>query len=419
MLAPMARAMSATAPALEQSGGLVFKGIFLHPDHLVGFESSPATIEHETHNSEAALEAPYTSSSSSSNDSVVSLDYFSFRETSSSASSSSSPSSTASTPTMHSTPAFKPSHSFDIENVPLTSPAMLSFATFAPAGSQPASRAVSPKLGAPACRRVASSSMQRAVSSPVETQWALDRRRQAMCVATDLVNEQANRMARSKSVASPMLGLGMGPAPQQHAPSRGATTSRSRSGTSSPLITPFEQGWGSALPPRAPEPQRTVPFPYNVAYKPSSPARLARSHSVSHMGNGVAVTRSPPVSTTYQHHRKSLPGLYTSFASPPPPTSSSDTFTSTSASASGSNSASPVLTRPRRGTLTPLTPITSPTALHPILDDDAIAERSNPATAPLVGIIASELDVVAFEHDMADTPSSPPFKPHLHRGMTY
>ncbi|KAK4054737.1 hypothetical protein OIV83_000661 [Microbotryomycetes sp. JL201] len=409
MFAPMARAVSASASALEVSGGLVFKGIFLHPDHLAGFES---TVHHDENDSEGTHDssAPYTGSSSSSVDSAAGLDYFSFRDASSCSSASSSPSSTASTPTMHSMPFKSHPQPFEVNTAPLTSPAMLSFATFAPAGSQPASRAQSPKRGAPACRRVGSSSMQRAVSSPVETQWALDRRRQAMSVATEMINEQASRMARSKSVASPMLGFAGCPAPTL---GRGSATRKSRSGTSSPLITPFEEGWGSALPPRAPEPQRAVPFPYNVALKPNSPARLARSHSVSHMEHGITSVRSASIPSP---HRNSLPGLYKtvhSLASPSSPASSS--FSPSCAP----TPASPVMTRPRRGTLTPLTPIISSSISHCISDDAEIRSAQFPPT----GILAAEPNAVSGAVTVSDigmsTPGSPPFKPLLARGVTY
>ncbi|KAK4058140.1 hypothetical protein OIO90_000879 [Microbotryomycetes sp. JL221] len=405
MLGSMSRAASSSA-AVHQAGGLVFKGVFLHPDHLVGFDSP--SLENEDHTAlhttspgstmvETTMALSYTGSSSSSSiESMVGLDYFSFRPSSSSPSSaSSSPSSTASTPTID-TVAFKTSDNRLPEAAPMPSPAMLSFSTFAAPCSQPPSRASSPKLSSAAvCRQPSSSSMQRAVSSPVETQWALDRRRQAMCVASDMVNEQASRMARSKSVASHALSGGSSMPPR--GPSQPIRRQRPTPNARSPLVTPFEAGWGSSLPPRTPEPQHTVPFPYNVALKPTSPARLARSHSVSHIVpiSPSIASASTPSFGPHIAHRNSVPGIYTQIGSTSSPSS-------------------PVNTRPRRGTLSlsPLTPIVPcSSSMHPIMDFEPTTDEA----ASLIGL--------ALEGTLLDdeplAPALPNFKPSLHRGMTY
>lgn len=185
--------------------------------------------------------------------------------------------------------------------------------------------------------------MQRAVSSPVETQRALDLRTRAMTAASDALHEQAGRVARSRSVVG-LPGLGLG----------GVSMSRSqpsRSGASSPLVTPFEEGWGSALPPREYEAPPMIPFPYNVGVAAPNPNRLARSHSVTHIENQAPISPNIP-----SVHRHSLPTSHLPASAPSTPGST--------AMACG----------PRRGTLTlaPLTPIMPSLPLMSVEESHAI-----------------------------------------------
>lgn len=401
-MATMSMARAGSASAVRQpSNGVMMMGVFVHPSHGVQFEASaapsapttpmPATTAfvNPLKPAEDALPSQMDDLTLSSPSSpVVSepespTDYFSSRAFSYHRNSDSSFASNSSFSSVDSSAVTTPTCESPYPKAPCLSrrdssfgiypeasaacpspqfPASFSFSTFAPA-SQPASRASSPPRGLPYARR-GGSTMQRAVSSPVETQRALDLRTRAMSAASEMLHEQAGRVARSRSVVGlPGLGAAMS-----------RTGSRSPAlggGCPSPLASPFEEGWGSALPLREPQQPELIPFPYNIAVTPQSPYRLARS-------NSYAATENTPIAPVHSGSRKaSLPNTHLSGSAAP---------------------SSTVMSRPRRGTLTlaPLTPILPSSPLFAVEETSAFA--------------------AAVEHN---SPHASPRKPSFHRGVTY
>jgi hypothetical protein len=195
--------------------------------------------------------------------------------------------------------------------------------------------------------------MMRAVSSPVETQRELDQRRRAQLDANEVMHEQAAKLVRRRSIATvPGLAMGAGASMSR---ARGPRGSIGGEGCPSPLVTPFGEGWGAALPQREFEAQAMVCFPYNVASPASPHSRLARSYSVTNMEN-VGVPLCPTLPRSF-HHRNSLPTSHSPFPLPSPTIPSS---------------ASPVMSRSRRGTLAPLTPIIPSSPLMSVEETEAI-----------------------------------------------
>ncbi|GAA5862211.1 hypothetical protein JCM1840_001678 [Sporobolomyces johnsonii] len=241
-------------------------------------------------------------------------------------------------------------------------PASFSFNTFAPSTSRPSSRPPSPRAY-PYGRSTGGAAMARSVSSPVETQRQLEERQNTMMAATAAMDERTAKMVRSKSVAAALPTVG------GVAMSRSKAVSRSPTAIVSPLLTPFGEGWGAALPPRTPKSPAMLPYPYNLAAPARSPCRVVRANSY----GGIENQLSPLV-----EHRNSLPTTHTP-GSPAP--------------------SSPSVSRPsRRQRLTPLTAIVSPS---PESRDD----------------VHSSLDSFTF----SPSPSSPPsmVRGRLHRGMTF
>lgn len=399
MMAPMAR--SGSAHGIKS--GVLMHPIFIHPSHgLIGSEPFqineasftnpfPASVE-DTLNRVNDLTLSSPSSPALSDFPESPTDYFSTRHHSDASSystrASSASSSNCSTPTREQPYPKAPVLSRNNSTFHLTSskddvaivsplpspfPAAFSFSTFAAPGSNPPSRPSSPPRVHPYARRAASnaggSSMQRSVSSPVETQRQLDTRRRAMSQASEALSQQAGKMSRSKSVAglSTPTGLGFVATPMR--------TSSPR--PSSPLVTPFGDGWGAALPPREEVAPPMIPFPYNVAMPPKSPTRLGRSHSVS---GTEASTIAPPIRAPgLQRHRGSLPNVPIVTAAAPSSPSSR-----------------------RRSLLAPLTPIIPSS---PLMAVDEMAD--------LPACTNSFAAAVESHH------SSPNQKPALVRGVTY
>ncbi|GAA5831186.1 hypothetical protein JCM3766R1_002958 [Sporobolomyces carnicolor] len=152
-------------------------------------------------------------------------------------------------------------------------PASFAFNTFAPspASSRPSSRPSSPSRRAHPYAK-SSSAMMRSVSSPVETNRQVEARKNAMLAFTASMDERA-KMVRSKSTPNTPGATGCGVAM-----SRSAASSRA---PVAPFLTPFEDNWGSALPPRAVETSPMLPFPYNLA---SPPTRFRFNRANSYAG---------------------------------------------------------------------------------------------------------------------------------------
>ncbi|SCV68419.1 BQ2448_540 [Microbotryum intermedium] len=338
-LAPMARAASIPIPRVAE--GVVLKPIFVHPSHFEG--SAPASPylgpstssfyasysmsskSSETPDAETLVRVdclsldsspPSPSSSLASLDSLdscgSSTDFFaaafgrSIRssdaesyftlDTSPSSSNSSTP--TCESPMASFKPASEASEASECSSsLPTAFPASFPFATFAAPASRPATPPVSSVL-----RRASAaggSMMARSVSSPVETQRELDQRRRRQADASELMHESATKMARTRSMAAFGSSSMMSRAPSGFGlmPSRPGTPVAQPS-CPSPLVTPFEEGWGAALPPREQaEPATLPPFPFNHVGVNYSPGRLNRSHSATY----VPQYRAPASSEISSH----------------------------------------------------------------------------------------------------------------------
>lgn len=393
MMAPLARASNVV---LHPASGVLVKGVFLHPDHFASLEPLqqsagvefadpfPSVEDALKRVSDISLSSP--SSPASSHFPESPMDYFSTRHHSDAASYSTAASSPASsdcsTPTTEQpypkAPSLSRNSSFQfystVEPASSDFPATFSFSTFAAPESNPPSRPASPPRAHPYARRaVGGSSMQRSVSSPVETQRQLDHRRRAMSLASAALSEQVGKMSRSKSV----VGL-PGMATQQSVSGLGFT-SVTPVAPSQTRSTPFGEGWGAALPPREePEPQM-IPFPYNVALQssPRASSRLSRSCSVSTIDN-----KPMHSAAGLQRHRGSLP--VTPVLSAPGSPSLSPSIAMTSSR--------------RRSMLVPLTPIIPSSSL--------MAVEETPSTA-------------AFAAAVEATHNTSPKPGRLVRGVTF
>ncbi|GAA5896472.1 uncharacterized protein JCM6883_006916 [Sporobolomyces salmoneus] len=247
-------------------------------------------------------------------------------------------------------------------------PASFAFNTFAPSAtsSRPSSRPASPSRRAHPYAK-SSSAMARSVSSPVETNRQVEARKNAMLAFTASMDERA-KMVRSKSTpnAPPTPGCGV-------AMSRSAASSRA---PVAPFLTPFEDNWGSALPPRVVESSPMLPFPYNLACPPSR-FRLNRANSYAGTENHF---EAPKV-----ERHGSVPTI--SISGPP------STLSSSSASSGMTRSSSR-----RSSILRPLTPIVQ----QPSASQDGVC---------------SALESFTF----SPSPSSPPqmVRARLNRGLSF
>ncbi|GAA5872432.1 hypothetical protein JCM16303_004515 [Sporobolomyces ruberrimus] len=290
--------MAAMLSSLPSEIPVHFQGVFVHPDHFSAFsdeasscsstDSSSILSYDETDDDYEMQSEQYRDDRSAIQD--ESMDYFAPRPKSSTSSfytgSSDSTDSSdggasfssvdyedededvATTPTpgsAYTAPTFSRSSSSYGETYPdLTSapifPASFSFNKFSssPSSSRPSSRPSSPvRRSHPYAK--SSSAMLRSVSSPVETNRQIEARKTAMLAFTASVDEHA-RMVRSKSTPHAL------PTPGGVVMSRSVASSRA---PIAPFLTPFEDNWGSALPPREAEASTLLPFPYNLASPPT------------------------------------------------------------------------------------------------------------------------------------------------------
>ncbi|GAA6001044.1 hypothetical protein JCM5350_000979 [Sporobolomyces pararoseus] len=214
--------------------------------------------------------------------------------------------------------------------LPPTFPASFAFNTFAPspASSRPSSRPSSPSRRAHPYAK-SSSAMMRSVSSPVETNRQIEARKNAMLAFNASMDERA-QMIRSKSTPNAP------PTPGPAAMSRSAASSRA---PVAPFLTPFEDNWGSALPPREEKTTPLLPFPYNLA---SPPSRFRFNRANSYAGSENHFEAAPKVD-----RHGSVPTISVSSPSTTSSLTSSSGMTRTASSSR------------RSSILRPLTPIVS------------------------------------------------------------
>ncbi|GAA5940335.1 uncharacterized protein JCM15063_002603 [Sporobolomyces koalae] len=387
--------------SLPSETQIKLQGVFVHPDHLSGFSDevsscssadSSSLISYGTDDDDEDIDMSYRDARSIIQDNTD--DYFAPRPRSSNSSfytdSSDGGASfssieeeeedVATTPTPDScdrrAAPLSRSSSYDQTYPDLTSspfPASFAFSTFAPSPvpSRPSSRSASP-CASPALspsRRAhpyaaqRSTAMLRSFSSPVETNREVEQRKKAMLAFTESMDERA-KMIRSKSTPNagmPTPGAGV-------AMSRSAAASRAP--VSAPFLTPFGDDWGSALPPRSPQPSTMLPFPYNLATPPSPHSRLNRANSYA----GVENHYQPE---PRMEHRNSVPTI----------------------AISGPASSTVMRSSSRRSSvLRPLTPI--------------VAQSAEPPTG-----VCAALESFTF----SPSPSSPPslVRARLHRGLSF
>ncbi|GAA6013630.1 hypothetical protein JCM11491_002733 [Sporobolomyces phaffii] len=247
-------------------------------------------------------------------------------------------------------------------------PASFAFNTFtaSPASSRPSSRPASPSRRAHPYAK-SSSAMMRSVSSPVETNRQVEARKSAMLAFTASMDERAS-MIRSKSTPNAV------PTPGGVQMSRSAASSRA---PTAPFLTPFEDNWGSALPPREAAPSTLLPFPYNLA---SPPSRFRFNRANSYAG----------VENHYEAPRADRHGSVPSISVSSPACASASPSTSSGMARTGSARRSSVLR--------PLTPIVS----QPPASQDGVCNA---------------LESFTF----SPSPSSPPqmVRARLNRGLSF